>query len=1094
MRVQHPTKRSNGSINAFGVLVAAAYADLSAHAYEARMSGKRLIRICSVTVALGASALGATLELSTAQHSQRLPVPLRGVALRTADSPRTAAPAWLAAASGPLTDAAPGRSAESIVRGFLSAERDRYRLDAADLDTLVVLGDSPGGGSGLRMLRVEQQVDGLPVFGSETRFVLDRQGRLWRSVGTLVPGVARAARRLDHAHLQSPAAALASLLAGDGTTLAEASIAVSPAQSDHFKLDAPAPAAGPASARLVWFASAPGRLVPAWSLIAPTIGDADWYALVDAESGAVLWRRNLREHASSHAARFSVYVQADGQTPADSPAPQSPSAATVGSGSQYPRIARTTVPMLSVQSIAASPNGWIDDCPGGADGCDTTRGNNADACLDRDATQNVCDSTLDVGGRPRGNPDSAARNRDFLGVAPRDFDYSPAPEPGDPNQGDAPTNADFQRGSVSQAFYLINWFHDRMYALGFDEASGNYQQLNLHGQGGLGGDRIVADIQNSGANGGSFTATPDGAGPGRMQVSLFDGPAPDRDGNIDADIVLHELTHGLSHRLIGNATGLLWDPARAMGEGWSDFYALALLNGSASDDPNGRYAFAGYATYRFGAVLTDNYFYGFRRFPYSTDNTINPLTWADIDAVTANDTDGAVAPSPLALGNSGALEVHNAGTVWALSLWEVRARVIADAAGANGNVAVGNETMLQLVTDALKLTPANPSFIDGRDALIAADCATHACAHEHSIWAGFADRGLGYGAIAPMNTGGRFARAHVGIGTSFVLPHLDLAAPMSDILIDDSGSGNGDGKLDPGESAWLTITLSNPWQAPTRAANAVVAMLSTSTPGLSISDASANYPDIAAGASASNPTDRFRVTLSSAANCGQRLQLELQTQSSLGSGSADFALRVGTPGGEGAPQTFSSSPNLAIPDNRADGISSSLTIAADLLIADIDLRIDSLTHPVTGQLSVMLRAPDGIGSDLIWRRGGLMSPNQGVGANLVGVTIDDDLPLAVVDDLNQSLATQAPFTGDWLPAWNSPFWDSYATTPAVSRDSIPQLQRHDGSSTLGTWTLQVADGNATASGTLDGWSLRVRPRSYACTPYLAPLVFSNGFE
>ena len=72
-----------------------------------------------------------------------------------------------------------------------------------------------------------------------------------------------------------------------------------------------------------------------------------------------------------------------------------------------------------------------------------------------------------------------------------------------------------------------------------------------------------------------------------------------------------------------------------MGEGWSDFYALSLLNNTNADDPDGSYATGAYATYRLGG-LPDNYIYGIRRFPYSTDNAVNPLTWADVDDVTAN--------------------------------------------------------------------------------------------------------------------------------------------------------------------------------------------------------------------------------------------------------------------------------------------------------------------------------------------------------------------------------------------------------------------------------------------------------------------------
>jgi hypothetical protein len=77
--------------------------------------------------------------------------------------------------TGALSAPAPGRSTEAIVRGFLQQNGDLYGLSAADQADLVVLGDSPGGASGLRMLRLEQQIDGRPVFQSETRFVVDRR-------------------------------------------------------------------------------------------------------------------------------------------------------------------------------------------------------------------------------------------------------------------------------------------------------------------------------------------------------------------------------------------------------------------------------------------------------------------------------------------------------------------------------------------------------------------------------------------------------------------------------------------------------------------------------------------------------------------------------------------------------------------------------------------------------------------------------------------------------------------------------------------------------------------------------------------------------
>jgi len=49
-------------------------------------------------------------------------------------------------------------------------------------------------------------------------------------------------------------------------------------------------------------------------------------------------------------------------------------------------------------------------------------------------------------------------------------------------------------------------------------------------------------------------------------------------------------------------------------------------------------------------------------------------------------------------------------------------------------VPTGNQTTLQLVIDGLKMTPVDPAFTDGRDAILDADCATNACAHEDFIW------------------------------------------------------------------------------------------------------------------------------------------------------------------------------------------------------------------------------------------------------------------------------------------------------------------------------------------------------------------------
>jgi subtilisin-like proprotein convertase family protein len=1041
-----PGKRSF-VLTAAASLVALAFAHPAAAApasgpqetgnYDARAMGGRSLDevLASVPVPLKGSPTEAELagQLKTMRQAlERLQRTAPGATARF--SPVTAAPEMVSGDREPLSAPAFDRPGIDVVRDFLRANSALYGLTETDIDALHLLGESVSPQSGLRMVRVEQRLNGLPVFQSETRFILDREGRVWRSLGLLVPSGAVA-----------PAPPRQTKISADGV------------QSD-----------------LVYFPAAPGRLVPAWRQIAFKAGDGDSYTLVDAATGTLLWRKDLREHASTQPARFSVYVQADGVTPADSPAPQSPTTAAPGSGAQFPETARSIVAMSAAQDLTASPDGWIPD------GGTTTTGNNVDACVDRIVTpvateRNVCDiGTIDNNGRPVGNPDASANNRDFLGTTPRDFSYSPAPVGGNPDAGDNPTGTgttqiNFRRGSVTQAFYVANWYHDRLFNLGFDEAAGNFQNVNYSGMG-AGADRLRVDVQDGqGQNVPFFTTPPDGIS-GRLTLHRFIEPVPNRDSALDAEIMIHEMTHGLSNRLIGNATGLNWSVNRALGEGWSDFYALALLNNTNADDPDANYAFGAYTKYQ-SNHLTDNYVYGPRRYPYSTDNAVNPLTWADTDDLTA-DISGGIAPSPLGGSINGALDIFNAGELWALSLWEVRSRIIADPAGANGDVPTGNETMLQLVTDALKMTPANPSFTAARDALLLADCATNACANERSIWEGFADRGLGYGALAPLGQAGFLGVGHMSLGESFSLPHLDVAAVTME-----ENLGNHNGAIDPGEMIRLTVQLANPWRNPAYAVRKAKATLASSTPGVTILDGVANYRAIQGQDLA--PTNGFKLKLSTAAVCGQSLKFTLTIESSLGTATADFTLRVGARAGTGAPVTFTRTipSGLAIPDGDRRGIADALTVAADLEIADLDFRVDDLQHTFTGDLTVLLKAPNGYGTDLIWRReAGILG--GGDGDNFIGTVIDDES----TRDLNQSTPADAPYTGPWAPAFNSQIWRLFGT-PSIFPDPVGQLSRLDGTSTQGKWRVLVADIFGPETGTLNSWSLIVTPTAFTCTPF-----------
>ena len=156
-----------------------------------------------------------------------------------------------------------------------------------------------------------------------------------------------------------------------------------------------------------------------------------------------------------------------------------------------------------------------------------------------------------------------------------------------------------------------------------------------------------------------------------MQMYLYKGiQGGDRDGAFDNQIIVHELTHGLSNRLVGNAFGLTNQQGGGMGEGWSDFYSVSILSeypetktaaGSTAQDPDKLNPRPGWTSGN--GRNYDNYFYGNRMFPYTTNLEYNPLTFADTDPYQYNTAESATAvpESPRCLSNLGA-QVHNLGT------------------------------------------------------------------------------------------------------------------------------------------------------------------------------------------------------------------------------------------------------------------------------------------------------------------------------------------------------------------------------------------------------------------------------------------------
>jgi hypothetical protein len=277
--------------------------------------------------------------------------------------------------------------------------------------------------------------------------------------------------------------------------------------------------------------------------------------------------------------------------------------------------------------------------------------------------------------------------------------------------------------AATNLFWQHNRIHDEYYDYGFTETAGNFQIDNF-GKGGGGEDAVLGLVHAGAATGGSPTFTgrdnayfleqPDGI-PSWSGMFLwepindaFEGPFSD--GNFDASVVQHEYTHGLSTRYVGGGEALNTQQSGSMGEGWSDWYALNHLYRAGLQNKA-----------VVGEYVTGNPTRGIRNWNYDQ----NPLGFGDI---------GYDLTGP---------EVHADGEIWTATLWDLRKALVA-----KYGAAAGADTAARLVTDAMPLTAPDPSFLDARDGILAADLDRNHGANFDIIWTTFAHRGAGASATS----------------------------------------------------------------------------------------------------------------------------------------------------------------------------------------------------------------------------------------------------------------------------------------------------------------------------------------------------------
>src|SRR5262249_55238885 len=142
------------------------------------------------------------------------------------------------------------------------------------------------------------------------------------------------------------------------------------------------------------------------------------------------------------------------------------------------------------------------------------------------------------------------------------------------------------------------------------------------------------------------------------------------------------------------------------------------------------------------ARSSDPGYFGMRRWPYSTDHAINPLTYRHMRASEPLPTIG-----PHDLNPNANQEVHNAGEVWAQALWE--AYVALQDAGTSFDTV--RATMARYVVAGLQMMPGDATPLEARDALLAVAAANRS--DDARVMAqAFARRGFGSCAIAAPRT------------------------------------------------------------------------------------------------------------------------------------------------------------------------------------------------------------------------------------------------------------------------------------------------------------------------------------------------------
>ncbi|HEY2574368.1 MAG TPA: M36 family metallopeptidase, partial [Verrucomicrobiaceae bacterium] len=330
--------------------------------------------------------------------------------------------------------AVPGAGVYDSVLRFIDDHAALFGHGANALGDARITREDVTAQNGMRTVVSQQQVDDIPVYRTILKANLTKDGALV-TLGSHFMRDATAATQMDPferaALIAQPpvdARQAVSLAAAhlDDNVAPEQVIGLSPPENAERKQRFAAPKLSDTVAQLSWLPlnADSARLV--WDVTLMSLQRREMFRiLVDAKNGKVLLRTSLTADISD--ATYRVYADGASLQPFDSPTPFSPGYATPQT--MQPAEASRSLITTPALDTTASPAGWISD--GGTE----TFGNNVDAHLD----------LSDV------NPAYGMGTHAVSIARVFDFSLDLSQEP-----------STYQSASVTELFYLCNWYHDKL--------------------------------------------------------------------------------------------------------------------------------------------------------------------------------------------------------------------------------------------------------------------------------------------------------------------------------------------------------------------------------------------------------------------------------------------------------------------------------------------------------------------------------------------------------------------------------------------------------------------------------------------------------